>query len=123
METFKRSIHGINEASNSPRDVPGEELKRKGAPAFFLWYGANVVGHSLQGVDEHVEVGAVNFTLHEELQVCRAVLRLPPRSTFNVEKFRFKRLWKEKDVQKIYRQEGFHIHGNVLERFINSSNH
>lgn len=62
------------------------------ALAFFLWDGANVVDHSLQRVDENVEVRAVNFTLHEEFQVCRAVLWFPPWSTLNVEKFSFKRL-------------------------------
>ena len=59
---------------------------------FLLRYGSNVVHDSLQRVDEHVQVRAVNFTLHEELQVGRAVLGLPARSALDVQKFGFKRL-------------------------------
>lgn len=66
-------------------------------PAFLLRHGANIVHHSLQRVDENIQVGAVDFTLHEELQVRRAVLGLPAGATFNVEKFGFKRLIKEEE--------------------------
>lgn len=34
----------------------------------------------------------MNFTPHEELQIRRAVLRLPARPTLDVEEFGFKRL-------------------------------
>lgn len=66
------------------------------ALTFFLRNRANVVGHSLQGVDERIQVWAVDFTLHEELQICRrTVLRLPAHSTLDVEKFRLKSLWRK----------------------------
>lgn len=60
--------------------------------AFFLGDGADVVGDSLQGVDEHVQVGAVNVAPHEELQIRRAVLGPPPRATLDVEEFRLESL-------------------------------
>lgn len=60
--------------------------------AFLIRDGSNVVGDSLQRVDEHVQVGAVDFTPHEELQVRGAVLGLPPRPTLDVEKFGLKGL-------------------------------
>lgn len=64
----------------------------KAALTLFLWKGADVVRHSLQRVEEHVQVGALNFTPHEELQVRTAVLQLLSRTAFDVEKFGFKSL-------------------------------
>lgn len=68
------------------------ELRGGGRLTLFLWIGANVVRHSLQRVEEHVQVGALNLTPHEELQVRPVVLPLPTRPALDVEKFGFERL-------------------------------
>ena len=59
----------------------------------FFWEGADLICHPPQGVDEDVQVRAVDLTPDEELQVHQhAVLHLPGRSALNVEQFSFKGL-------------------------------
>lgn len=60
--------------------------------AFFVRNRANVVGDPLERVDEDVQVRAVDFAPHEEVQVCGAVLGLPPWTTLDVEEFCLKGL-------------------------------
>lgn len=57
---------------------------------FFLWDWAHVLHGTLQRVDEDTHVWAVNFTHHEELQVCCAILQILSWTAFDVEEFGIK---------------------------------